>query len=183
MTADVSRQHFLDYPEAYPEAYMAFGRVAINWAGIEVSLEDILIWLRCRTGTNTMKNWPGGFGQICQQIEDRWPLEEHFAARKNEMQGIVGEARNLHDIRVAVVHGICQGYRSDGRLEFGKSHRREGWAYKRRDFHIDDLNAAADRMLTLHSELRSLSGFVQANWQRKADGTPYYWRREQDQAR
>lgn len=178
----MSRDHFLRNPSEYADAYVTFGRIAINWAGIEVALEDMLIYLRCRTGTNTVKNFPAAFSQICLQIVERWPADDHFAERQGELNGYLEEAKRLHEIRVAVVHGICQGYRLDGRLDFGKSKRREGWAYKSYDFHLDELGEAADRMLSLHAEMESLSGFVRANWQRKADGTSYYWQKEQDRA-
>lgn len=176
----VSRDHFLKNPAEYVDAYVTFGRIAINWAGIEVTLEDMLIYLRIRTGTNRVNNFPGGFGQICDQIKERWPADVHFAARKDEMITVLAEATRLHEIRVAIVHGMCQGFSLDGRLEFGKSKRREGWAYRSQSFHLDDLNEAADRMLSLKDELEPLSGFVRSNWQRKADGTHYYWKREQD---
>lgn len=170
---------FFASDEEAQRAYIAFGRIAINWGPVENILEDMLILLRLRRGINRMKGFPSSFSAVSDELAKRWEAEDLFAEHLDALKGLLGEVRDLHEIRVNVVHGTCQGTNLDGLVMFGKSKRREGWAYKARNFHFDEIEAAADRMIGIMADFQPLWAFTRQNWQRNADGTPFHWHRPQ----
>ena len=152
-------------------AYIAFGKVATFWGQLEIMLESALIYLRNRQGINTMKNFPGAFSQVADELVLRLDQEPMFAEHLDPVKQIIESAKNLHELRSVITHGVCDGTDLEGRVRFQKSKRRQGWGAKSYAYDLSELEQASERMLVLADELAPIHLDFQRRFLRAADGT------------
>lgn len=134
-------------------------------------MEDMLISLRIRQGINSIKKFPGTFSTIATQFLERLGREPMFAQHIDQLSRIIDEAKELHEIRTIIAHGVCDGNDLEGRVRFQKSKRREGWGAKSYLFEIDDLEQASKKMLDLADELLPIQLDIRQRFLRAEDGS------------
>ena len=151
----------LESEESAKRIYLAAGRLAINWGQLEVLVDTMIVRLRNRqrhpnTG-HKYPDFPVSFSKKRDEVKDRLKSDPELSSIRPAVVAFLAEAKALHDLRVTVVHGLCQGTDLDGRVRFTLADMKGfgGWRTKR--ICVEDIERAADRMLTLYSETSALS--------------------------
>jgi hypothetical protein len=133
-------------------AYIACGKVALNWGPVELALENILVVLRRRAGTSD-KIWPNGWGHKIKDIKAALARDPSAKAATSGLTPLITSAKKLHELRSNVVHCLCQGSIASGELVFGSSDQRRGVAYTETKLTIAQIEAAADEMRVLREKI------------------------------
>lgn len=153
----------LEYEDVAAKIYSACGRLAINWGQLEVIVDITIVHLRNRQRHPSVgfkyPDFPVSFSKKCDEIKDRLKNDPDLADLRAPMTMFLSEAKTLHNLRVTVVHGNCEGLQ-DGKVRFMVSdmHKFGGWRTKRHP--LAEIERSADRMLTLHDEGEPLAAEV-----------------------
>lgn len=145
--------------EATP-AYIACGKIALNWGPIELAIESLLIKLRQLQPKAAAKLWfPLPFGHKIDHLRDLMKLDAAYATIQAAVELLLVKAEALHTQRTDIVHSRCQGTNLSGEIIFGKSdHRRKRVppvSYTETQYTIEQIENAADEMLQLQTALIS----------------------------
>ena len=139
-------------------AYIACGKVALNWGPVELMIESFLIKLRNIHQATDIDLMPLGFGRKVKQTKVLMKLDPAHAGLLDLLRPLLGKAKELHAIRTDVVHGICQGTDINGVLMFGKSEHKRGVAYTQTRYTLEQIEQAAEAMRQVQSEMEVIFG-------------------------
>ena len=140
--------------------YSACGRLAINWGQLEIVADMLIVHLRNRQGHPSPRgrylDFPVSFSKKRDEIKDRIKRDAVLSDIKAPVTAFLSEAKGLHDLRVTVVHGICEGMGRDGRVAFMISDMKDFGGWRRKYLTLGEIEKASARMLTLHDEAERL---------------------------
>jgi hypothetical protein len=137
-------------------AYIACGKIALNWGPIELAIEGFVILLRHRHRALVSDEMPLIFSRKVKSAKALLKLDPANADILDAIRPLLGRAKELHAIRVDVVHCLCQGTNLDGEMMFGKSDQKRGVAYTETRHTIAQIESAADDMRSLRAALEPL---------------------------
>lgn len=143
--------------------YSAGGRLAINWGQLEVVVDTVIVHLRNRqrhpSKGSTYPDFPVSFSKKCDEVKDRIKGDPDLSDLRAPMTAFLAEAKTLHNLRVIVVHGICEGM-DQGMVTFMLADMKKfgGWQTKR--LALAEIERSAERMLTLHGESEPLAAEI-----------------------
>lgn len=137
-------------------AYIACGKVALNWGPVELTIERILIKLRAIHKTTLTEPMPLPFGRKVRAVKELVKLDSAHAGLAAMLSPLLGKAKELHAVRTDVVHSLCQGTDIDGVLVFGKSDQKRGVAYTEVRYAVAKIELAADEMRQLRAEMEDI---------------------------
>ena len=137
-------------------AYMACGKIALNWGPVELEIESFLIKLRHNHRATVTERMPLEFGRKVRALKDMMKLDPAHAGLLDLLRPWLGKAKELHHIRTDVVHCICQGTDIDGVLIFGKSDQKRGVAYTETKYTVQALERASDEMRQVRWEMEPI---------------------------
>jgi hypothetical protein len=156
MAMVIHRPIFGDQGEANA-AYIACGKLAVNWGPVELAMESIILRLRNRqrhpSVNNAYPDFPKGFKRKKDEIKKRLRNDPILSGLLVEMSAMLAEADRLHKARTTVVHSLCQGSNLNGDLMFGHSDHGAGVAFRPVTVKLSQVNTDAERMISLHGEL------------------------------
>ncbi|WP_119271421.1 hypothetical protein [Taklimakanibacter deserti] len=143
--------------------YIVCGRIAIYWGPVELSVEGVLTKLRnnLRYGqTPGSFLWsipfPKQFGRKVEEIKLHLKSSPKYANVRSEAAPLLIRCYNAFQVRNHVVHSVCQGTDSKGRVIFGTSDHKKGKSYVEVRLSPKQLENAAVAMLRLVDELKKL---------------------------
>ncbi|WP_293678342.1 hypothetical protein [uncultured Phenylobacterium sp.] len=144
----------LQDPLTAEKIYSACGRLALNWGQLEITVDMLVIHLRARqrhpsTGFKYF-DFPVSFTKKRDEIKDRLKKDPPLAPVRPAVTAFLSEAKKLHDIRVTVLHGICEGMRVDGRIAFMISDMKGFGGWRHKYLTLTRIEEAADQMLSLY---------------------------------
>ena len=166
---------FRDEDEANA-AYIACGKLAIYWGHVELAMESIILILRNRQRApvvgRAFVDFPVSFSKKKREIKARMKSDPLFADQRNQTSATLANATAAHEVRVIVMHSICQGTNLKGDLMFGHSDQKRGVSYTPKTLSLKRINAASDLMLALQVDLAAMFSEMQRRW--LAPGAPPY---------
>ena len=102
-------------------AYIACGKIALNWGPVELAIESFIILLRQRHRAAAGDEFPLNFIRKVKAAKHLLKLDPANSDVLDLVRPLFGRAKELHKIRVDIVHCICQGTDLNGVMMFGKS--------------------------------------------------------------
>jgi hypothetical protein len=164
--------------EAANKAYIACGKVAIHWGHLELTVEALIVILRNRQKAPSTQDgrafvdFPVSFSKKRNEIKDRMKADPIFHDLVPQAVKLLGEAAQLHDVRVIITHSVCQGVMLNGQLMFTHSDQKRGVSATSKYLTFKRIDAASARMRTLQVELEKLHVEMHRRW--LARGAPPY---------
>jgi hypothetical protein len=145
--------------------YAACGRVALHWGRVELVLEHLILKLRWHQNHQNhdgrkYHDFPVSFSKKVREIKDRLKDDDDYSQINDSFRALLQEAKTIHELRVCLVHSICQGINVDGKIIFGKSNQRKGVAYTERLISEEEISMAAQRMPIIAAEMQMLIASV-----------------------
>ena len=137
-------------------AYIACGKIALNWGPIELAIEGFVILLRHRHRATVTNKMPLTFSRKVKDAKYLLKLNPANGDILDLIRPLLGRAKELHAIRVDIVHCICQGTDLNGHMIFGKSDQKRGVAYTETRYTIVQIESAAADMRSVRAALEPL---------------------------
>ena len=142
--------------EEATRAYIACGKVALNWGPVELAIESFVILLRHRHRATASSEFPLIFSRKVKTAKHLLKLDPANADLLDLARPLFGRAKELHALRVDVVHCICQGTDLNGTMIFGRSDQKRGVSYTETRHSIAQIETSADEMCSLQDSLRAI---------------------------
>ena len=139
--------------EEATRAYMACGKVALNWGPVELAIENFVILLRHLYRADVTEKFPLPFSQKLKAAEKLLNLDTANREILDLVRPLFDSAKELHKIRVDIVHSICQGTDLNGVLIFGKSDQKRRVSYTETRYTISQIDVAAEDMRSVRASL------------------------------
>lgn len=159
--------HYLARIEDEAEAdkiYRACGKLAINWGPVELLMEAMIIRLRARqkhpSVNGVYADFPVSLSKKIIEIKKRLNGDLPLKQAQLEARAFLTEAKSLHNDRVTVVHGLCQGTLPSGQIMFTVSDQKRGVSATAKYLTLDRIEEVAERLLTLHTDNQHLPALV-----------------------
>ena len=137
-------------------AYIACGKIALNWGPVELAIESFVILLRHRHRAVVVEEFPLIFSRKAKAVKHLLKLDPANSDILDLVRPLLGRAKELHKIRVDIVHCICQGTDLNGVMMFGKSDQKRGVSYTETRYTISQIDGAADEMRSVRAALEPL---------------------------
>ena len=141
---------FFASDEEADRAYIACGKVALNWGPIELHLEAAIVSMRYLLGVRRDEKLPVSFSKKSDELK---LLLRGFEPISDAYRLLLTEAKRVHGIRSKIVHSLCQGTNLEGELMFGHSSPKEGWGYTELKLTIPEVEKLAADMRELRESL------------------------------
>ena len=142
--------------EEATRAYIACGKVALNWGPVELAVESFVILLRHRHRDVEVDEFPLIFSRKVKAAKRLLKLNVANSDLLDLARPLFGRAKELHSIRVDVVHSLCQGTDLNGVMRFGKSDQKRGVSYTEARHTIAQINDAADEMRSVRASIDAI---------------------------
>jgi hypothetical protein len=137
------------------EGYHAIGRFAVFWGPVELLIENMIVMLRHRQRLPEPEPWvfPVSFSKKTEELKDRLKAETEIEEMRDALRPMLGRAKELHAMRVHIVHSYFQGQHLNGKLMFGRSDQKRGVSYTEARYSIDEIRKATAEMIALHDHM------------------------------
>ena len=137
-------------------AYIACGKVALNWGPVELAIESFVIFLRHQNRATVTSEFPLIFSRKVKAAKHLLKIDPANADLLDLARPLLGRAKELHALRVDVVHCVCQGTDQSGDMKFGRSDQKRGVSYMETRHSIAQIEAAADEMCSICVSLHGI---------------------------
>lgn len=113
-------------PEQHKSACLLIGSITINWAYVEMAIDQIVIGSYQALGGNKLsKGLPRNFVKKTEYLKTAANKLGKLAPFKDRIRDLAISANNLKDDRHTATHGAIMSITADGVLKFAKYDRAE----------------------------------------------------------